>query len=129
MKNKIKKTEIEEIIRSILGKDKFLMLNKTLIKKLTPNGACLITYLLDKYEYLIKTKSLNEDEGMYIFRRELTQELGLSKYQQRIIESDLMSKELINVVEVRTNNETFNTYYFNLYNLYEFVTNDSTGLH
>lgn len=122
------KTEIEEIIRGILGKDKFLMLNLNMIQKLTPNGACFLTYLLDKYEYLVKSKQLDENEGMSIYRRELTQKLSLSSYQQRTIESDLKSKGLIELKEVRVEGETFNLYYLNVIAIFEFLEEGSTPI-
>jgi hypothetical protein len=119
MKKKI--TEIEEMIRGILGRDKFLMLNMVLLKKLQPNGACFLTFLLDKYEFLVKSKQMTEDEGMSIYRREITQKLGLSPYQQRKIEKELFTLNLIRVQEVRVELETFNLYYFNILEIYNFV--------
>ena len=118
---KKKKTEIEEMVRAILGKDKFLMLNLNMVRKLTPNGACLLTYLLDKYEYLVKSKQLQDTEGMSIYRRELLQKLSLSPYQQRSIESDLKSKGLLMVVEQRVQGETFNLYYLDMITIYNFL--------
>ena len=116
-----KQTEIELIIRSILGKDKFLMLNLKLVKELTPNGACFLTYLLDKYEYLVKSNLLEDYDGMYLYRREITNKLSLSPYQQRNIESDLKNRDLIEVKEERIQGETFNKYYLNLSNIYNLV--------
>ncbi len=123
---KKKKTEIEELIRGILGTDKFLMVNLKLVKLLTPNGAMFLTYLLDKYEFLVKSKSIREGEGMYIFRREMNQKLSLSNYQQKNIESDLKSKGLIEVVEERIQGETFNNYFINLYNIYELLNDEKS---
>jgi hypothetical protein len=103
MKKKI--SEIEIMIRGILGKDKFLMLNMTLIKKLDPNSACFLTYLLDKYEFLVKSKQIEDTEGMSVYRRELSDKLNLSPYQQRKIENQLCSLNLISIlvtfIEVR----------------------------
>ncbi len=109
------------MIRGILGKDKFLMLNMTLIKKLDPNSACFLTYLLDKYEFLVKSKQIEDIDGMSIYRRELTDKLNLSPYQQRKIENQLSSLNLISVKEVRVEQETFNLYYFNISEIYDFV--------
>lgn len=116
-----KKTEIEEIIRGILGKDKFLMVNMKLVKELTPNGALFLTYLLDKLEYLVKTKAIDETEGFYVFRRDFVEKLSLSSYQQRNIERVLEFKGLLKVKEERVNGETFNRYYLNLNNIFELV--------
>jgi hypothetical protein len=116
-----KQSEIEIIIRSILGKDKFLMLNLKLVKELTPNGACFLTYLLDKYEYLVKSSLLEDYDGMYLYRREITNKLSLSPYQQRNIEADLKSRDLIDVKEERIQGETFNKYYLKISNIYELV--------
>jgi hypothetical protein len=116
-----KKTEIEEMVRAILGKDKFLMLNLNMVQRLTPNGACLLTYLLDKYEYLVKSKQIRDTEGMSIYRREITQKLSLSPYQQRTIESDLKSKGLISISEKRIFGETFNLYFIHIDKIYNFL--------
>lgn len=116
-----KKTEIEEIIRGILGKDKFLMVNMKLVKELTPNGALFLTYLLDKLEYLVKTKAIEETEGFYVFRRDFVEKLSLSSYQQRNIERDLEFKGLLKVQEERIKGETFNRYYLNLNNIFDLV--------
>ena len=115
------KTEIEELIRGILGKNKFLMLNITMIQKLTPNVACFLTYLLDKYEYLVKSKQLSEFEGMSIYRRELTKKLALSPYQQKAIENILKSKGFIDIKEQRVEGETFNLYYLHIHNIHNFL--------
>lgn len=119
-----KKTEIEEIIRGILGRDKFLMVNLKLVKELTPNGALFLTYLLDKMEYLIKSKSIDEGEGFYVYRRDFIEKLSLSAYQQRNIERDLEFKGLIKVEEERVKGETFNKYYLNISNIFELVEAD-----
>lgn len=119
MKKKV--SEIEIMIRSILGKDKFLMLNMTLLKKLDPNTACFLTFLLDKYEFLVKSNQITDTEGMSVYRREITQKLNLSPYQQRKIETTLISLELIKVKEQRVEQETFNLYYFDILNIYHFV--------
>lgn len=114
-------SEIEIMIRSILGKDKFLMLNMILLKKLDPNTACFLTLLLDKYEYLVKSKQITDVEGMSVYRREITQKLNLSPYQQRKIETTLISLGLIKIKEQRVEQETFNLYYFDILNIYQFV--------
>lgn len=119
MKKKI--SEIEIMIRGILGKDKFLMLNMTLIKKLDPNSACFLTYLLDKYEFLVKSKQIEDTEGMSVYRRELSDKLNLSPYQQRKIENQLCSLNLISIREMRVEQETFNLYYFHIAQIYDFV--------
>jgi hypothetical protein len=116
-----KKTEIEEIIRGILGKDKFLMVNMKLVKELTPNGALFLTYLLDKLEYLVKSKAIDETDGFYVFRRDFVEKLSLSHYQQRNIERDLEFRGLLKVDEERVKGETFNRYYLNLNNIFDLV--------
>jgi hypothetical protein len=116
-----KQSEIEIMVRAILGRDKFLMLNMNLIRLLGPNGACMLTYLLDKYEFLVKSKRIDDGEGMSIFRRELTDKLCLSPYQQRTIESDLKDKKFIRVQEQRVLTETFNLYFLDILEIYNFV--------
>lgn len=117
--------EDQELIRSILGKDKFLMLNINMIKHLNPNGATFLTYLLDKAEYLLNSKLISSlDDSFYIFRRDFRKNLCLSDYQQRLIETKLKQLEIICVVEKRESGETWNEYKINIYKVVELLETD-----
>jgi hypothetical protein len=117
--------EDQELIRSILGKDKFLMLNINMIKHLNPNGACFLTYLLDKAEYLLNSKLISSlDDSFYIFRRDFRKNLCLSDYQQRLIETKLKTLQIITVIEKREAGETWNEYKINIYKVVELLEQD-----
>jgi hypothetical protein len=117
--------EDQELIRSILGKDKFLMLNINMIKHLNPNGATFLTYLLDKAEYLLNSKLISSlDDSFYVFRRDFRKNLCLSDYQQRLIESRLKELQIISVVEKRESGETWNEYKINIYKVVELLETD-----
>lgn len=122
---KKQKHEIEETIRAILGTDKFLMLNLKLVRELTPDGACFLTYILDKYEYLVKSNLIGEVDGMYVYRREIRNKLGLTDYKQRNIESMLKAKGLLEVIEERVQGETFNKYYPKIVNIWSLVEGET----
>ena len=115
-------SEDQELIRAILGKDKFLMLNMNMVKVLNPNCAVLLTYLLDKAEYLLSLKQIKSlDNSFYVYRREFNNNFGLSSYQQRQIESKLKALELIEVVEMRKVGETWNDYKLNIDKIYDLI--------
>lgn len=115
-------SEDQELIRAILGKDKFLMLNMNMVKVLNPNCAVFLTYLLDKAEYLLSLKQIKSlDNSFYVYRREFNNNFGLSSYQQRQIESKLKALELIEVVEMRKVGETWNDYKLNIDKIYDLI--------
>lgn len=119
--------EDQELIRAILGKDKFLMLNIKMIRHLTPNGACYLTYLLDKAEYLLNSKLIHSlNESFYVFRRDFRRDLSLSDYQQRLIESKLKEMEIINVIEKREAGETWNEYKINIQEVFNLLEQNTT---
>lgn len=119
------KNDDQELIRSILGKDKFLMLNTKLLMNLGPNAACMITYLLDKLDFLLMTKQIaSADEPFQVYRRDFKRSLSLSPYQQKVIEKDLYNFGILFVEEKRYQGETWNDYQINLEALVEVI--DST---
>ena len=116
--------EDQELVRTILGKDKFLMLNMVMIKKLTPNVACMLTFIMDKCEYLLKTGQIESaSDGFYVYRRDFKNKLGLSEYQQKQVENSLNKLGLMTVKEIRVNGETWNEYRLDIYNIAELVEN------
>ena len=48
--------EDQELLKTILGTNKFLMLNLNLVKKLSPNGAVMLTYILDRAIWFLDKK-------------------------------------------------------------------------
>ena len=114
MKKKIV-NEDQELIRAILGRDKFLMIPVGFVQKLSPNVACYLVFLLDKAEYLLISKQIMTlDDSFYVFRRDFRKNLGLSDYQQRLIESRLKELQILNVIERREAGETWNEYKLNI---------------
>jgi hypothetical protein len=114
--------EDQELIRNILGRNKFLMLNLNLVKALRPDGACYLTFLLDKAEYLLSTGDISSlDEGFYVFRRDFQQNIGLNIYYQKKIEASLEVLGLIRIVENRERGETWNQYYLIIDKIFELV--------
>ena len=122
--NQIKLKQSNSLIAKILGRDKFIMMNMVMLKKLGPNASCFLTFLLDRADFLEKSKQINsiEEDGMFIYRADVTDKLGLTAYQQRSIERELQKLELISVVEERLDdNQTRNRYFINLILLDEFL--------
>ena len=122
--NQIKLKQSNSLINKILGRDKFIMLNMVMLKKLGPNASCFLTFLLDRADFLEKSKQIIsiEDDGMFIYRADVTDKLGLTAYQQRNIERELQKLDLINVIEERLDdNQTRNRYFINLIELDEFL--------
>lgn len=122
------RNEDQELIRNILGRNKFLMLNLNLVKTLRPDGACFLTFLLDKAEYVLSTGAINSlDEGFYVFRRDFEQNIGLNTYYQKKVEAQLEFLELIKIVEFREKGETWNQYYLNIDNIFSLVEGSEVG--
>lgn len=122
--NQIKLKQSNSLIAKILGRDKFIMMNMVMLKRLGPNASCFLTFLLDRADFLEKSKQINsiEEDGMFIYRADVTDKLGLTAYQQRNIERELQKLELISVVEERLDdNQTRNRYFINLILLDEFL--------
>lgn len=117
-----RRTEDQELIRGILGRNKFLMLNLNLVKALRPDGACYLTFLLDKAEYLLSIGEINTlNEGFWCFRREIENKIGLNAYYQRKIEDHLTSAGLISITEKRELGETWNEYIINIAEIFLLV--------
>lgn len=112
-----------KIIREILGKDKFLMLNLDMIKKLGLNETLLLTYLLDKFEYFVHKDEFILNRGMVFYRIDIEETVGLSSHLQRKAEMKLKTLEILNVEMKFENKLTYNIYKINLEKLIEVIYN------
>jgi hypothetical protein len=110
-----RKTEDQILIREITGNGKFLQLNMDLISKLGITEAVLITHILDKLEFWISIEKItNIDDGVIIYRQELSEKFGLSDYLQRKAESRLSELNVLEVVTRFNGKERYNVYFINL---------------
>lgn len=113
--------EDQELLKTILGTNKFLMLNLNLVKKLTPNGAVMLTYIMDRAIWFLDTKEINSlEDGFFIYRRHF-KDLGISIYQQTMLESKFKELNLLEVKLVSAQGETWNEYKLNLTAIVEFI--------
>lgn len=122
MKTMKKKNDDQILIRSILGVDKFLMLNLNLIKIVGLNESVVLTYILDKLEHTLNWDKDAIDNGIVVFRRDIENKFGLSDYQQRKVERNLIIKELLNITATFDGLNTYNTYRIDLEKLFEQLT-------
>lgn len=104
----------QRIIREILGKDKFLMLNLDMIKKLGLTESLLLTYMLDKFDYFVSINDKIIDTGMIFYRIDIEDKLGISAYHQRKAEKKLTTLEIIKVETIYEEKLTYNLYKLNL---------------
>jgi hypothetical protein len=107
---KEKKNDDQILIRSILGKDKYLMLNTKFIKLFGLQESIILTYIMDKLEYVSSWENDAIGKGITIFRKEIEEKFGLSDYQQRKIESSLISQELLQITPTFDGKNTYNNY-------------------
>lgn len=114
MKNHKKKNDDQILIRSILGIDKFLMLNLNLIKLIGLNEAVVLTYILDKIEHTLSWDKYAVDNGIVVFRKDIESKFNLSEYQQRKCERNLIDNDLINITPTFDGLNTYNIYKINL---------------
>ena len=115
----------QELLRTILGTNKFLMLNLNMVKKLSPNGAVMLTYILDRAIWFLETKQISSlDEGFFIYRRFFT-DLGISLYQQTSLESKFKQLGLLEVKLMQAQGETWNEYKVNVLAIAEFIQQDT----
>lgn len=119
---KLKKNN--SIIQKILGRDKYFMLNLVMLKKLGPDAACFLTFVLDRADFLEKSNQISSvgDEGLFLYRADIQDKVGISPYTQRRIEKMLADLEVMIVVEEKLkDNQTRNRYYIDLENLDNFL--------
>jgi hypothetical protein len=109
-----KKNNDQILIRSILGIDKFLMLNLNLIKLVGLNEAVILTYILDKIEHTLSWDKYAVDNGIVVFRKDIESRFNLSDYQQRKCERNLIDNDLINITPTFDGLNTYNIYKINL---------------
>lgn len=112
------------IIQKILGRNKYIMLNAVMLKKLGPNAACFLTFVLDRADFLEQSNQISsvEDEGLFLYRADITEKVGISPYTQRQVEKQLSDLGIMVVVEEKLkDNQTRNRYYVSLDILDEFI--------
>ena len=114
MEKRKRKTEDQILIRSILGIDKFLMLNLKLVKLVGLNEAVVLTYILDKIEHTLSWDKYVIDNGIIIFRKDIEGRFGLSDYQQRKLERNLTDIGMLNVIPTFDGLNTYNLYVIHL---------------
>jgi hypothetical protein len=115
------KTIDSQIIREILGKNKFLMLNLDMIKKLGLNETLLLTYLLDKFEYFSSKDENILNRGMVFYRIDIEETVGLTAHLQRKAEMKLKSLDILTVEMKFENKLTYNIYKVNLEKLVQAI--------
>lgn len=124
IKEKRMNKKSNSIIQKILGRDKYIMLNAVMLKKLGPDAACFLTFVLDRADYLEQINKISsvEDEGLFLYRSDIQEKVGISPYTQRKVEKQLAELELMIVVEEKlSDNQTRNRYFIDLVNLDNFL--------
>jgi hypothetical protein len=112
------------IIQKILGRNKYIMLNAVMLKKLGPDAACFLTFVLDRADFLEQSGQISSvgDEGLFLYRADIAERVGISPYTQRRVEKVLADLEIMIVVEEKLkDNQTRNRYYIDLMNLDSFL--------
>jgi hypothetical protein len=126
MKKKL--NEDQELIRAILGKDKFLMLNLKLVQLIGLNEAVILTYVLDKMEYNLKWNKDVLSTGIVIYRKDIEYRFKLSDYQQRKVEKNLVEEGLLTINTIFDGINTYNNYNINLEELFNKLSLIETDL-
>ena len=126
MKKKL--NEDQELIRAILGKDKFLMLNLKLVQLIGLNEAVILTYVLDKMEYNLKWNKDVLSTGIVIYRKDIENRFKLSDYQQRKVEKNLVEEGLLIINTIFDGINTYNNYNINLEELFNKLSLIETDL-
>jgi len=120
----VKQKTSNSVIQTILGRNKFVMLNLNMLKKLGPNTACFLTFILDRADYLEQSNQISSvgDEGLFLYRADIQDKVGISPYTQRVVEKQLSELEIMIVVEEKLkDNQTRNRYYIDIYKLDEYL--------
>lgn len=120
----VKQKSSNSAIQAILGRDKYIMLNTKMLKKLGPNTACFLTFVLDRADYLEQSNQITSvgDDGLFLYRADIQDKVGISPYTQRVVEKQLAELELMIVVEEKLkDNQTRNRYYIDIYKLEEYL--------
>lgn len=122
MKNTKKKSDDQILIRSILGVDKFLMLNLNLIKVVGLNESVVLTYILDKLEHTLSWDNNVINTGIVVFRKDIENRFGLSDYQQRKVERVLIDKGIVSIIRTFDGLNTYNNYKVDLEVLFDLIS-------
>jgi hypothetical protein len=122
MKNTKKKSDDQILIRSILGVDKFLMLNLNRIKVVGLNESVVLTYILDKLEHTLSWDNNVINTGIVVFRKDIENRFGLSDYQQRKVERVLIDKGIVSIVRTFDGLNTYNNYKVDLEILFDLIS-------
>lgn len=112
------------LIQKILGRDKYVMLNLVMLRKLGPDAACFLTFVLDRADFLEKSNQIDSVsyDGLFLYRSDIQEKVGISPYTQRRIEKYLSELEIMVVVEEKLkDNQTRNRYYVSLEKLDQFL--------
>lgn len=120
----VKQKSSNSAIQAILGRDKYIMLNIKMLKKLGPNTACFLTFVLDRADYLEQSNQITSvgEDGLFLYRSDIQDKVGISPYTQRAVEKQLAELELMVVVEEKLkDNQTRNRYYIDIYKLEEYL--------
>ena len=119
------KTKISNsVIQTILGRNKYIMLNAVMLKKLGPNASCFLTFVLDRADFLEQSNQISSvmDEVLFLYRNDIAEKVGISAYTQRVVEKQLAELEIMSVVEEKLkDNQTRNRYYVDIFKLDAFL--------
>ncbi len=119
------KTKISNsVIQTILGRNKYIMLNAVMLKKLGPNASCFLTFVLDRADFLEQSNQISSvmDEGLFLYRNDIAEKVGISPYTQRVVEKQLAELGIMCVVEEKLkDNQTRNRYYIDIFKLDAFL--------
>jgi len=108
------KNEDQELIRAILGQDKFLMLNLKLVQLIGLNEAVMVTYILDKLEHTLNWNKDALETGVVVYRKDIESRFKLSDYQQRKVEKNLIEGGILSINIIFDGINTYNNYKVNL---------------
>jgi hypothetical protein len=114
----------DSVIQKILGRDKFIMLNAEMLRKLGPEAACFLTFVLDRADFLEQSNQISSvgDDGLFLYRSDISNKVGISPYTQRKVEKQLADLEIMIVVEEKLkDNQTRNRYYIDIFKLDDFL--------
>ncbi len=122
------KNEDQELIRAILGQDKFLMLNLKLVQLIGLNEAVMIIYILDKLEHTLNWDKDVLETGVIVYRKDIESRFKLSEYQQRKVEKNLIEEGILLINIIFDGIKTYNNYKINLERLNNKLNSIETDL-
>ncbi len=122
------RNEDQELIRAILGQDKFLMLNLKLVQLIGLNEAVMVTYILDKLEHTLNWNKDALETGVIVYRKDIESRFKLSDYQQRKVERNLIEEGILSINIIFDGINTYNNYKVNLERLNNKLSSTETDL-